>query len=412
MEVDFFQLKRVSEAQRIFLEACPQGPLGYESVALLDATGRVLAEPVRSQEDLPGFDRSTVDGYAVRAADTFGASAALPAYLRIADDIPMGQAANRPLGPGECARIATGGMLPPGADAVVMAEHTDLIAGDEVGIVRPAAPGTNVIRRGEDCPAGGVLVEAGTMLRPQEVALLAHAGVTRVKVARRPRVAILSTGDELVPPDTSPAPGQIRESNSFALCGLVTASGAEPVLLGHAPDEVAAIRAKLQAGLAADVVLISGGSSVGVRDMTAAVLDELGPPGVLVHGVALKPAKPTILAVAGTKPVVGLPGNPVSAHVSFLLFVQPTIRRLLGMAPFQPRWAAIRARLSKNYPSAAGRVDVLRVALVERDGELWAEPVQGKSGLISTLTSANGMVIIEETQEGLTAGQWVDVWPI
>jgi len=413
VRVEFLELKTVSEAQRIFLDACPRGPLGVETVPLLEAAGRVAAEEVRAPHDMPAFHRSTVDGYAVRAADTFGASEALPAYLRIVEDIPMGRAPSRPLEPGQAARIATGGMLPANADAVVMVEHTELLADDEVGVVRPVAPWANVMRKGEDCPRGGVLLRAGALLRPQELGLLAHAGILQVAVARRPRVAIIGTGDELVDPREEPGPGQIRESNSFALYALVAAAGAEPVILGTAPDDEGAIRSKLQAAWRdCDVVLVSGGSSIGVRDLTARLLEELGKPGILVHGVSLKPAKPTILAVAEDKPAVGLPGNPVSAHVSFHLFVEPLLRRLVGLPALARHRPAIRARMAKNYASAQGRVDVLRVALVERDGEVWAEPVQGKSGLISTLTEADGIVVVEEGHEGLLAGQWVDVVPV
>lgn len=409
MALEFFALKRVGEAQRQYLAACPRGPLAAERVPLHEARGRVLAEPVIAPEDLPPFDRSTVDGYAVRAADTFGASEGLPAYLRVIDDIPMGRAPARPIGPGECSRIATGGMLPQGADAVVMLEHTEALADDEIGALRPASPGQNVMRRGEDCPAGGVLVPAGRVLRPQELALLAHAGVLTVAVARRPRVAMLVTGDELVPPDQAPGPGQIRESNSFAVRALIEECGAIPVDLGWAPDQAPAIAAKLRAGLASDVLLVTGGSSVGTRDLTADLIAGLGQPGILVHGVHLKPGKPTILALVDGRPVIGLPGHPVSAQVVFSLFVAPLLRQLAGLEPFPAHRPVVRARMSKNYASAPGRLDVLRVALAERDGELWAEPVQGKSGLISTLTRADGVVVVPEGTEGLLAGDWVDV---
>jgi len=412
VRVDFLQLKRVSEAQRLFLEACPQGPLGVETVPLHEAAGRVAALGVKAPHDLPAFHRSTVDGYAVRAADTFGASEGLPVYLRIVEDIPMGRAPTKPLGPGECAVIATGGMLPENADAVVMVEHTELLAEGEVGVLHPAAPWTNVMRRGEDCAAGAELVAAGTGLRPQELGMLAHAGVTEVPVARRPTVAIVGTGDELVPAHQEPGPGQIRESNSYTLYALVAAAGGEPVILGTAADDEQAIREKIEEGLRHDVLLLSGGSSIGMRDLTARLFAELGPPGIIVHGVSLKPAKPTILAAAHDTPAVGLPGNPVSAQVSFFLFVQPLLRQLLGLSPFPEYTSAIRARMAKNYGSAIGRVDVLRVALYRRDGELWAEPVQDKSGLISTLTRADGMVIVEENRECIRAGDWVDVLPV
>lgn len=420
--LEFFALKRVDSAQQEYLAACPRGPLAVETVPLARARGRVTAASVHSPAELPAFHRSTVDGFAVRAEDTFGASEGLPAYLRVVDDIPMGRAPARAIGPGECSRIATGGMLPDGADAVVMVEHTESLAEDEVGVLRPASPGQNVMRRGEDCPAGGELLPAGRILRPQELGLLAHAGILSVAVARRPRVALLVTGDELVPPDRTPGPGQIRESNSYTIRALIEESGAEPVDLGWAPDQREAIAARLREGLAHDLLLVTGGSSVGTRDLTAELIAGLGEPGILVHGVHLKPGKPTILALvrpgagsdpAGPRPpvpVIGLPGHPVSAQVVFTLFVAPLLRQLQGLPAFPAHRAAVRARLSKNYASAPGRLDVLRVMLTERDGELWAEPVQGKSGLISTLTRADGAVLVPEGTEGLLAGAWVDVW--
>lgn len=411
--MEFFKILRVDEALKIFLDACPSGPLEVEQVPLDQALGRILARDIAAPEDLPGFARSTVDGFAVISADTFGASEGLPAYLRVMDEVLMGQEATRPIDPGECVRVATGGMLPPGADAVVMVEHTESLAEDEVGMLRPASPGQNVIRRGEDSAAGQTLVPGGRPLRAQELGLLAHAGVLEVPVARQPVCAILTTGDELVDPASAPAPGQIRESNSYMVRALVQEAGARPLYLGRAPDVAEEIEAKLrEAASVADVVMVSGGSSVGTRDLTAQLLDKLGEPGILVHGVSLKPGKPTILGVAGGKPLMGLPGHPVSAQVVFGLFARPLLRQLLGLAPFPAHRPVVRARMAKNYASAPGRVDVLRVALSERDGELWAEPVQGKSGLITTLTKADGIVSVREETEGLLAGQWVDVEPI
>ncbi len=400
----------VDDARKRFLESCPRGPLGVEEVALADAFGRILAGDITAPEDLPGFARSTVDGYAVLAADTFGASEGLPAYLRVVDEILMGQDATRALGPGECAVIATGGMLPPNADAAIMVEHTESLAVDEVGVLKPASPGQNVIRRGEDCPAGHLLLAAGRPLRAQELGLLAHAGVVRVPVARQPVCALLTTGDELVDPARVPAPGQIRESNSFTIRALVQEAGGVAHHLGRIPDIAEEIEARLRQAMAtADVIMVSGGSSVGTRDLTAELLDKLGRPGILVHGVSLKPGKPTILGVVDGKPVMGLPGHPVSAQVVFGLFARPLLRQLLGLPPWPAYRAAVRARLAKNYASAPGRVDVLRVALTERAGETWAEPVQGKSGLITTLTRADGIVTVPAGTEGLLAGDWVDV---
>lgn len=407
--MDFFELKPVEEARTHFLEAAGRCRTAAELVPLMESGGRVTAQPVAAAADLPGFARSTVDGYAVRAADTFGASEGLPAYLRLEGEILMGQAPPGPLQPGETRKISTGGALPAGADAVVMVEHTEALSADEIGMLRPVSPGENVIQQGEDCRAGADLLPAGRLIRAQEMALLQSAGTLSVPVFRRPRVAIISTGDELVEPQATPGPGQVRESNAAALVALVRRDGGEPRYLGQAPDEESAIRRLLQAGLADDVVLISGGSSVGTRDLTARLIAELGSPGILVHGVKLKPGKPTILAVADGKPVVGLPGHPVSAQVVYGLFVTPLLRQMQGLPPEPPFRAAVRARMTKNVPSAPGRTDCVRVRLIREGEEIHAEPVHGKSGLISTLVRADGLVTIPSAREGVLAGEWVEV---
>lgn len=406
--MDFFTLKSVEEARSELLRAATRR-MDAERVAREAALGRITAAPVLAPEDLPPFPRSSVDGYAVCSADTFGASEGLPAYLTVTAEIPMGQAPAVPLSPGEAQKIATGGALPEGADAVVMVEHTEQSAPDEIAVLRPVSPGENVMQRGEDCRAGEPLLPAGRLIRAQELALLAHAGVGELEVVRRPRVAIISTGDELVPPEATPAPGQIRESNGQALQVLVRRDGGEPTYLGIARDDEQQILALLRQGMSYDLILISGGSSVGARDLTAALIGRLGSPGVLVHGVQLKPGKPTILAVAEGVPVVGLPGHPVSSQVVYGLFVAPLLRQMQGLPP-EPRFRpTVRARLTKNVASTAGRTDVVRVRLFRQDGEVWAEPVHGKSGLISTLVRADGLLVIPSAREGLLAGDLVEV---
>lgn len=407
--MEFFDLKPVEEARALFLQACSHTRTPVELVPLPDALGRVTAAAVAAPADLPPFARTSVDGYAVRAADTFGASEGLPAYLRVTAEILMGQAPATPLRTGEAQRISTGGALPDGADAIVMIEYTEALAADEIGVMRPVSPGENVMHRGEDCREGQVLLPAGHQVRAQELALLQSAGILQVAVFRRPTVAIISTGDELVAPEHMPGPGQIRESNAAALTALVRRDGGEPVYLGMASDTEESIRSLLTAAMACDVVMISGGSSVGTRDLTSTMIAQLGDPGILVHGVKLKPGKPTILAMAGEKPVLGLPGHPVSAQVVYGLFATPLLRMLQGLPaepPFQP---AVRARLTKNVPSAPGRTDCVRVRFRREGDEVWAEPVHGKSGLISTLVKADGLVIIPSAREGLLAGDWVDV---
>ncbi len=407
--MEFFELKPVEEARSLLLTAAKGLPVQAEVVPLDRALGRVVAEAIHASTDLPPFSRSSVDGFAVRASDTFGASEGLPAYLMVTGEIFMGKAPTIPLGPGEAQKIATGGALPDGADAVVMIEHTESMTDDEIGAVRPASPGENVMYRGEDCRAGEVLMPAGQVIRAQELAILSHAGVTEVSVIRQPRVAIISTGDELVPASQEPGPGQIRESNGAAMTALVRRDGGLPTYLGLAADKEQEISALLNKGMEYDMILVSGGSSVGTRDMTSILIDRLGKPGTLVHGVKLKPGKPTILAMAGNTPVVGLPGHPVSAQVVYGLFVQPLLRQMQGL-PAEPEFEPkVRAKLTKNVASATGRTDAVRVRLFRQDGEVWAEPVHGKSGLISTLVKADGLLIIPSAREGILAGQEVEV---
>ncbi|MGQ9557736.1 MAG: molybdopterin molybdotransferase MoeA [Desulfurispora sp.] len=386
-----------------------------EEVSLLEAAGRRLAAPVHSREDIPGFARSTVDGFAVRAADTFGASEGLPAYLDLDGEILMGQEVVRPLSPGAARRIPTGGMLPPGADAVVMVEYSEPLDERTIGVVRPVAPGENVVQRGEDLAAGQTVLEAGCRLRPQELGLLAALGVASVPVLVRPRVGIVSTGDEVVPPESIPAPGQVRDINSYALAGQVEQAGGRAHLYGIVRDSAAELQAVLERALAeCDLVLLSGGSSVGTRDVSAAVLEKLGRPGVLFHGLAIKPGKPTIGAVVEGKAVFGLPGHPVSAMVVFLLLVEPLLRRGRYSQTDSERQSEfpLPAAITRNMRSAAGREDFVRVRLEYRQDRWLAHPVLGKSGLISTMVQADALAWIAADREGVVVGEVVPVRPL
>ena len=380
-----------------------------EVVATPESLGRVMAKEVRSPEDLPSFPRSTMDGYSVRSGDTFGATEGLPAYLEMVGEVPMGRASDIELGPGEAAKAFTGGMLGGGADAVVMEEHTQAVDGTTIEVVRPVAPGENVVQVGEDVRRGDLVLPAGHVVRPQDVGGLLALGVTNIGVGRKPRVAIVSTGDELVPPDDRPRPGQVRDINTYTVSAQVTAAGGVPLTVARVEDDYEAQRnAALEALERGDILVFSAGSSLSSRDMTASVLDSLGKPGVLVHGISLKPGKPTILAVLDGKPAFGLPGNPVSAMVVFDLLVRPTIYLLSGCdEPPQP--PTVRAFLGRDVASLAGREDHVQVRLVSRNGDLWAEPVFGKSNLIYTLVRADGTMKVPLDKGGLYAGEPVDV---
>jgi molybdopterin molybdotransferase len=391
------------------LDGYLRGPKATERVPTASALGRILAEELRSPGPLPTFPRSTMDGFAVRAADTFGASEGLPAYLSVVGEVLMGHPAERGPRLGEAVTIATGGMLPDGADAVVMVENTQDVDGNTIEVLRPVAPGENVIKVGEDVGTGDLLLEPGHPLRPQDIGGLLALGIVEVTVASRLRVGIISGGDEIVPPDVEPGPGQIRDVNTYTLATMVERLGHEALLLGVVPDIYEQLEQAARDGLAqVDVLILSAGSSVSTRDMTAQAIASLGTPGVLVHGVSLKPGKPTILAMIGDTPVFGLPGNPVSCMVTFDLFVAPTLHRLSGCREL-PLRQAVPARLTRNVASAPGREDYFQVQLQHRPDGAWAEPVFGKSNLIYTLVRADGMVRIDLDSGGLTEGAWVQV---
>jgi molybdopterin molybdotransferase len=386
--------------------------LGAERIAVADAVERVLARDIRTMLDLPHFARSYMDGYAVRARDTAAATPEAPAELAVIGSIAMGHPVRKRLAPGQAMRIPTGGMLPAGADAVVMVEHTREADG-LVLVERAATPRQHVMERGEDAKKGSRIFARGHRLRPADVGALSGIGQSRVWVVRRPRVALIATGDEIVPPNVTPRPGQVRNVNQYAIRALIRAAGGEPVDLGVLPDREAVIATAMRRALrTADAVLISGGSSVGTKDLTPAVVMAMPKARLLVHGIRIKPGKPTLIARAAGKPVIGLPGNPTSALVIFTLFALPLIRRLGGepdAAAFAPR-RALAADLAVAVPSQPGREDYVRVALLPgRDGVPLAEPVGGGSGDIVSFVRADGLVRVPAEAAELPAGTRVRV---
>ena len=383
---------------------------GLEWVELKDALGRITAEAIIAPHALPAFSRSAMDGYAVRASDTFGASEGLPAYLRVVGEIAMGAMATMELDRAQCALIHTGGMLPASADAVVMLEYTQGVKAGEVEILKAVAPGENVIRVGEDVESGQEVIQAGSKLRPAEIGGLAALGISRVAVMGKPRVAIIATGDEVVPLNAEALPGQVHDVNTYSLGALVEQSGGTPISYGIVPDQVEMLeRTARQALEECDIVTIVAGSSASTRDFTSQVINGLGAPGVLVHGVSIRPGKPTILGVCDGKAVIGLPGNPVSALVIAGLFIAPIIEQRLGVTREQPR-PSVQAKLLVNVPSQAGREDWIPVRL-HHEAEGWeADPVFGKSNLIFTLARADGLVRIPQDATGLQAGEVVEVF--
>lgn len=419
---EFLTLLPPDAAREKLLAALSKATPDSESLTVDNALGRVTATHVVAPHPLPEFPRTTVDGYAVRAQDTFGATDSLPAYLQLIGEVPMGDEPAFEVGAGQCALIHTGGMLPKGADAVVMLEYTQSVGASssrpEIEIFKSVADGENVIRIGEDVAKDQIVIPIGTTLRPAEIGGLMALGITALRVARSPSVGLISTGDEVIEPSQHPRPGQVRDINSYTLGALIEKSGGVPVRYGIIGDEFEALKSTAAKALTeCDVVIITAGSSASTRDMTAEVIRQLGEPGVLVHGINTRPGKPTILGACNGKAVIGLPGNPVSALVNGYLFVVPVIEQLLG-ALSKPK-ATVQAKLTVNLPSQAGREDWWAVKLIENhqypsgtmsaNVKYLAEPIFGKSNLIFTLAAGDGLLKIHPDATGLSAGEIVEV---
>jgi molybdopterin molybdotransferase len=402
----------LNEALQLLRQQLPSCPAQKENIPLAESLGRICAEDILSPENLPPYPRSTMDGYAVRAKDTFGSSEKLPAYLEVSGEISMGEFPKHGPDPGACYGIATGGILPSGTDAVVMLEHTVAIDESMIEVVQPVATGTNVIEIGEDIARGEVLLTTGHRVRPQDIGLLAGVGLENIPVFRRVSVGIIATGDEIVPHDQQPSPGKIRDMNSMNLAAQTRSLNAEPTLYGIAADDEATLAAIVQeAKEASDIVLLSGSSSVGTRDLGEKVIARMGAPGIILHGVAIKPGKPVIIARADDTIIFGLPGHPVSAAVSFDLFVRPAIIHLSGLAEDGlPKARTTKARLMRNINSTSGRTDFIRVNIQNtKNHEPEAYPILGKSGALSTMVKANGYIEIAEKVQGLKEGEIVVV---
>lgn len=424
---EFLTLLPPDEARALLLSHLlrDQPVTDSESIDVIFSLGRVLAEDIIAPHPLPEFQRTTVDGYSVRARDTFGASDSLPAYLALVGEVPMGDAPIFDIGAGQCALIHTGGMLPKGADAVVMLEYTQIAHSglspersdhSEIEIFKSVGDGENVIRIGEDVIEGQMILPKGRVIRPAEIGGLLALGILDLRVVTKVKVGLISTGDEVIDPNKSPRPGQVRDINSYTLGALVEKSGGVAKHYGIISDQFEALNdAAAKALSECDVVVITAGSSASTRDMTADVIRSLGRPGVLVHGINTRPGKPTILGVCNGKAIIGLPGNPVSALVNGYLFVVPVIEKWLGLLP-TPK-STVLARLTVNLPSQAGREDWWPVKLnpspsgrrVRGEGEFLAEPIFGKSNLIFTLANADGLLRIHPDATGLSAGEIVEV---
>jgi molybdopterin molybdotransferase len=406
---EFLNLLQPKEAFRCWFEYLPNNQPRHETISTFSALGRVTAAPLYSPELLPAFSRATMDGFAVQAANTFGASESLPAYLKLVGEVPMGSSPLFQIRQNEAGAIHTGGMLPEGADAVVPLEVTQKTRPDEVEILKAVAIHENIVLKGEDVAMGQEILPAGFRLRPVDIAGLLALGILEVQVAVPPKIGIISSGDEVIPPDRYPSAGQVRDINSYGLGALVQVNGGEPVYFGIAPDNKEVLEETISGAFKeCDAVVITAGSSASSRDLTADAIQKLGEPGVLVHGINIRPGKPTILAVCDHKPVMGLPGNPVSAYVIASLYGAPMIDYLLGITARKPL-ASVRAKLTTNLPSQAGREEWIPVRLVSTEEGFNAEPVFFKSSLIFNLVQSDGLVHIAADVTGINANEYMEV---
>ncbi|MCR5388515.1 MAG: molybdopterin molybdotransferase MoeA [Lachnospiraceae bacterium] len=376
-----------------------------EAVSLSDALGRILFEDIVSTEFVPGFDRSTVDGFAVRASDTFGCSDSIPAILDMANEIKMGESTDVKLQSGRCMAVPTGGALPEGADSVVMIEYTEDYKDGTIGILKPSSPGMNVIFKGDDVTPGKVVIKKGKVLSPSDIGALAAMGFDKVNVKANLKVAVISTGDELVKVSDTPLEGQMRDVNSAMVSALIRKSGATPVEYGIIKDDESLLLNTVKdALLKCDAVVISGGSSVGTKDASVRVIESCGE--LLLHGLAVKPGKPTILGKAGDKAIVGLPGHPVAAFFVFEFMLTKLLCVLQGKTEIK---RTARAILTESVGANDGRAHFIGAKLSESGEGLLAEPIRTKSGLITSLSTADGYFVIPRDCEGYEKGKEIEI---
>jgi len=405
----FRELVSVEEAKRRLYAYFTPKPVGTELMSLAQAYGRVLAEDVQAQIDVPPFDRATMDGFAVHAEDTFGAEEENPAILEIVDKVGAGERPEIDVERGQAVEVSTGAPIPKGANAVVMVEHT-WQEGKTLKVFRPVAPGENIMASGSDIMAGELILRKGTVLTPREIGVLASMGVTEVKVFRRPKVAIISTGNEIIQPGKPLENGKIYDINAYSINASVVENGGEPMFLGIAKDDAEAISLKLKEGLQkADMVIASGGTSAGVGDLLYQIINGLGKPGILVHGVSIRPGKPLIIAVVDEKPLFGLPGFPTSALMTFHVFVMPVLREMAGLKP-QAESVIINAKTAEKIHLQEGRREYLPVNVIRGDaGEYTVYPILSGSGAITTLAEADGFIEIPENRTFLEENEPVSV---
>lgn len=406
--MDFFKVVSVEEGKKLLMDNFKDYEFKIEEINILESIDRILAQNIYSNINVPEFNRSTVDGYAIKVFDSHGANDSIPSILNILGEVMMGEEAKVSIKSGNAIYVPTGGMIPVGADGVIMIENTEKMDENTLLIYKPISQGENIIYKGDDIRKDSLTLEKGRKISPEVIGVLAALGIGKIKVYKKPRFYIISTGDEIIDIDEELTMGKIRDINAYALKGLIERLGGETVGRNIIKDDYDLLRAEVEKALdISDIVLISGGSSVGTRDYTHKVIDSFNGKGVFVHGVSIKPGKPTIMGEGNGKLIFGLPGHPVSSIVVFKTFLESFINDKLGVNNILPR---VKAIMDFNFPSSPGRVTYQMVKLKERDGKFYAIPTFGKSGMITLLSESQGYIVIESHEEGIYKGEEREVY--
>lgn len=400
--MDFFNVVSIEEAKKLLLDKLSLN-LNTQEIDILESLDRVIGEDIISRENIPGFDRSTVDGYAVKSTDTHGASESLPSFLELKGEVDMGKETNQEIVSGQAIYVPTGGMLPKGADGVVMIERAEKMDSENILIYKSISSGENVIFKDDDIKTGQLVLKKGKRITPQDIGILASLGIFNVKVYAKPKFYIISTGDEIIDLDEEMKVGKIRDINSYVLCAMIKKLGGQVTKRTIVKDDFELLKLEVELGLnSSDMVILSGGSSVGTRDFTNDVIDSFEGNGVFIHGMSIKPGKPTIVGEAKGKGVIGLPGHPVSSIIVFKVLVEEYIREKMKI---KETMNTTRAIVDFNFPSSSGKTTFQMVSLEEREGKIYAVPNFGKSGMITLLSKSSGYIKIDLHEEGVYKGE-------
>lgn len=406
--MEFFNVVSVKEAGDRLMENFKDYQFETEEVSILECTDRILAEDIISDINVPEFNRSTVDGYAIKSKDSHGASESVPSLLNIVGEVRMGEIPGKTIKSGEAMYVPTGGMIPEGSDSMVMIERTEKLDEQSLMVYKSVSFNENVVLKGDDIKLGEIALKKGRKINPEVVGVLAALGIPKVKVYKRPKFYIISTGDEIVDIDEKLELGKVRDINTYALYSLIEKLGGQVVGKAIVEDNYNLLRKEVGKAIDnSDIVLISGGSSVGIRDYTAKVMNSFNGKGVFVHGMSIKPGKPTIIGESEGKAIFGLPGHPVSSMIVFKAVVEPFLKEKMGIVEYQPK---IKAMMDFNFHSSPGKETYQMVKLREEDGEIHATPNFGKSGMITLLSNSDGYIIIKPHEEGIYKGEERDVY--